>query len=119
MVSAVTRAERLPVRVYSTADGLPSNQINCVKRDSRGFLWFCTAEALSRLDGYTFTNYGVDQGLPDRVVSDFLEARSGEYWVATERGLARFNPKPGPKEPMFTVSRPDEGKPAQQSERAA
>jgi signal transduction histidine kinase/ligand-binding sensor domain-containing protein len=101
-------AERLPVRVYSTADGLPSNQVNCVKRDSHGFLWFCTVEGLSRFDGYTFTNYGVDQGLPDRVVTDFLETRSGEYWVATVRGLARFNPKPGAKGAMFTVCRPGE-----------
>jgi len=103
---AFARAEQLPIRVYSTADGLPSNQISCVKRDSRGFLWFCTAEGLSRFDGYTFTNYGVDQGLPDRVVNAFLETRSGDYWVATQRGLARFNPKPSPKAPMFTVFRP-------------
>ncbi len=108
------RGERLAVKVYTTADGLPSNQINCVKRDSRGFLWFCTAEGLSRFDGYTFTNYGVDQGLPDRVVTDFLETRSGDYWVATFRGLARFNPKPGPKAPIFTVYRPDETGLAQQ-----
>jgi ligand-binding sensor domain-containing protein/two-component sensor histidine kinase len=108
-VSAFGRAEQLPIRVYSTADGLPSNGINCVKRDSRGFLWFCTAEGLSRFDGYTFTNYGVDQGLPDRVVTDFLETRRGDYWVATLGGLARFNPKPSPKAPTFTVYRP--GKP--------
>jgi signal transduction histidine kinase/ligand-binding sensor domain-containing protein len=114
MASVTARAERLPVRVYSTADGLPSNQINCVKRDSHGFLWFCTVEGLSRFDGYTFTNYGVDQGLPGRVVTDFLETRSGEYWVATLRGLARFNPKPGPKATMFTVYRPGETQLAQQ-----
>jgi len=114
LISGLAQAEQLPVRVYSTADGLPSNQINCVKRDSHGFLWFCTVEGLSRFDGYTFTNYGVDQGLPDRVVTDFLETRSGEYWVATARGLARFNPKPGPKATMFTVYRPDETEPPKQ-----
>jgi ligand-binding sensor domain-containing protein/signal transduction histidine kinase len=102
IVPTSARAERLPLRVYSTVDGLPSNQINCVKRDSQGFLWFCTAEGLSRFDGYTFTNYGVDQGLPDRYVITFLETRGGDYWVATMRGLAHFNPKPGPKALMFT-----------------
>jgi ligand-binding sensor domain-containing protein len=102
MAPTSARAERLPLRVYSTADGLPSNQINCVKRDSHGFLWFCTAEGLSRFDGYTFTNYGIDEGLPDRVVTDFLETRSGEYWVATSRGLARFDPKPWPKAATLT-----------------
>lgn len=92
-----------PVHTFTTADGLPTNAITCIKSDSHGFLWFCTTEGLSRFDGYTFVNYGVDQGLPDRYVSAFLETRSGDYWVGTARGLAHFNPKPGPKAPMFTV----------------
>lgn len=85
-------AQRLPIRTYTTADGLPRNEINRVVRDSHGFLWFCTTEGLSRFDGYTFTNYGVEQGIPDRDVRDLIETRSGEYWVATFNGVARFNP---------------------------
>jgi signal transduction histidine kinase/ligand-binding sensor domain-containing protein len=61
--------------------------------DSRGFLWFCTFEGLSRFDGYGFTTFGVDQGLPSSVVNDLLETREGVYWVATASGLCRFNPK--------------------------
>jgi signal transduction histidine kinase/ligand-binding sensor domain-containing protein len=104
--ASVTVAEQPPLRKYTTADGLASNAIYCVKRDSHGFLWFCTAEGLSRFDGYNFTNYSVEQGLPDRLVTDFLEARNGEYWVGTPRGVARFNPKPGKAQPYFTVYRP-------------
>ncbi len=85
-------AERLPIKTYTTTDGLASDVINRIVRDSRGFLWFCTSEGLSRFDGYKFTNYGVDQGLPDRQVNDFLETRSGVYWVATPSGLCRFDP---------------------------
>lgn len=96
-------AERLPTRRFTTADGLPSTTVTCVKRDSRGFLWFCTAEGLSRFDGYSFTNYGIEQGLPDRFVTDFLETRNGEYWVATLRGVARFDPMPATNKPMFAV----------------
>jgi ligand-binding sensor domain-containing protein/signal transduction histidine kinase len=99
----VSHAEKLPVREYTTADGLPSSQVTCDRKDSRGFLWFCTPEGLSRFDGYTFTNYKVDQGLPDRAVDDFLETRHGEYWVGTARGVALFNPKPSANAPMFTV----------------
>jgi ligand-binding sensor domain-containing protein/two-component sensor histidine kinase len=96
-------SEQLAVRVYGTTDGLPSNNVNCTVRDSRGFLWFCTAEGLSRFDGYSFTNYGVEHGLADRVVTDFLETKHGEYWVGTSGGVALFNPKPGPKNAMFTT----------------
>src|SRR5882672_12417830 len=89
-------AQRLPLKSYTVAEGLPNNVINKIVRDSRGFLWFCTGEGLSRFDGYSFTNYGVDQGLPHTTVNDFLETRNGELWVATNGGLARFNPKGEP-----------------------
>src|SRR5215813_2681114 len=86
-------AERLPLKPYTVADGLPNNVINKIVRDSRGFLWFCTGEGLSRFDGYSFTNYGVDQGLPHTTINDFLEARSGKLWIGTNGGLVLFDPK--------------------------
>src|SRR5436190_22787918 len=91
LVSA-SRAEQLPFKTYTTADGLARDQINRIVRDSRGFLWFCTREGLSRFDGYTFTNYANAQGLPGRAVNDLLETRNGIYWVATDVGVYRFNP---------------------------
>src|SRR5215831_19404776 len=113
-------AERLPLKPYTVADGLPNNVINKIVRDSRGFLWFCTAEGLSRFDGYSFTNYGMDQGLPHPAVNDFLETRSGEMWVATNGGLVLFDPEGAPNHnivwanqkvkstAMFTVIVPDD-----------
>ena len=92
-----TLAERLPIRTYTTADGLPRDRVNRVVQDSKGFLWFCTTEGLSRFDGYKFTNYGTEHGLPARQVNAFLESRSGVYWVATDKGLCRFIPDPLPK----------------------
>jgi len=76
---------------------LPADNVNRIVRDSRGFLWFCTEEGLSRFDGYQFINYTVDQGLPDRRVTDLLEARDGSYWVATGGGVCRFNPTGVPR----------------------
>jgi signal transduction histidine kinase/ligand-binding sensor domain-containing protein len=86
-------AERLPIKTYTTADGLAHNNVQRIDRDSRGFLWFCTFEGLSRFDGYGFTSFGVDQGLPSPVVNDLLETRDGRYWIATDGGLCQFNPK--------------------------
>ncbi len=87
LLPSLAHAERLPLRTYTTADGLAHNEINKIVRDSRGFLWFCTADGLSRFDGYAFTNFGTDQGLPNRNVTNLLETREGEYWVATDRHL--------------------------------
>src|SRR5258706_2450613 len=86
-------AQQLPVRTYTTADGLPRDLILRIVRDSHGFLWFCTGDGLSRFNGYEFTNYGVEQGLPHPIINDLLETRRGVYWVATNGGgVARFNP---------------------------
>jgi len=85
-------AEQLPIKSYTTADGLARDSVNRIVQDSRGFLWFATAEGLSRFDGYRFTNYGVEQGLPHRSINDLLETRNGVYWIATGDGLCRFNP---------------------------
>jgi signal transduction histidine kinase/ligand-binding sensor domain-containing protein len=83
-------AELLPIKSYSTADGLASDSISKVVADSRGFVWFCTPEGLSRFDGYRFVNFGVAEGLPHRSVKALLETRTGEYLVGTPRGLSQF-----------------------------
>ena len=75
---------------------LAHNDVNRIVKDSHGFRWFCTADGLSRFDGYTFTNFGPDQGLPQSSVNDLLETRAGEYWVATNDGLVFFDPKGRP-----------------------
>jgi ligand-binding sensor domain-containing protein/two-component sensor histidine kinase len=104
-------AERLPLKAYTTADGLPHNLINRIVRDSRGFLWFCTAEGLSRFDGYTFTNYTTDHGLPHGNVTDFLEAKNGELWVGTDAGLVRFDPRGTPTN-RVRVANESDGRPS-------
>ena len=93
-------AERLPIRIYSVAEGLPHNAVNRIVRDSRGFLWFCTADGLSLFDGYRFTNFAVADGLPHAAVRDLLETKDGEYLVATSGGVSRFSPR---GEPKFTT----------------
>ena len=120
------RAERLPIKIYTTADGLAHNDVHRIVKDSRGFLWFCTAGGLSRFDGYAFTNFSTEQGLPNSNVNDLLETRGGDYWVATDGGLVRFDPKgrPGRRAahppddtsvPMFTVVPDDGDDPGQRS----
>jgi ligand-binding sensor domain-containing protein len=85
------KSELLPIRAYSTADGLPAHHINCILPDSRGFLWFCTPEGLSRFDGYRFINFDADDGLAHTNVSTMIETCTGEYFVGTARGISRIN----------------------------
>lgn len=86
-------AAHLPVKTYTAFDGLANDSVNKIVRDSRGFLWFCTSEGLSRFDGFEFRNYAQTHGLPHRNINDFLETQSGEMLIATTNGLAVFDPE--------------------------
>jgi len=92
VLSPIAKAERLPIKTYTVADGLLRDNVYKIKQDSRGFLWFCTAEGVSRFDGYAFTNFTVADGLPERHVNDFLETKDGAIYIATDGGLAKLNP---------------------------
>src|SRR5215207_2545704 len=61
LASGVVCAERLPVKIYTSADGLGSSFINASMRDARGFLWFATRDGLSRFDGHQFTTYQIGE----------------------------------------------------------
>jgi PAS domain S-box-containing protein len=89
-------AERLPVKVYTVDNGLAHNRVKRIVQDSRGFLWFCTADGLSRFDGTQFTNYQNQDGLLAPSINDIVEGRDGIYWVATNSdGVFRFDPGAG------------------------
>src|ERR1051326_9159548 len=94
---AALHAERLPVKTYTSSDGLAHDVVYRITQDRRGFLWICTEEGLSRFDGYEFKNYTAAEGLPRDAVTDLLETRHGDYWVATAEGLYRFDPAGGRK----------------------
>jgi ligand-binding sensor domain-containing protein len=105
VVPFLLKGELLPIRTYTAADGLAGDHINCIVPDSRGFIWFCTPEGLSRFDGYRFTSYGVKDGLAHRSVSTLVETHAGEYFVGTARGVSRINAGgPGPR---FTTYAPE------------
>jgi signal transduction histidine kinase/ligand-binding sensor domain-containing protein len=87
-------AQRLAIKTYTTADGLSHNSVHRILADSRGFVWFATAEGLSRFDGYGFTTYGTAQGLPHPNVYSIVETRNGVLWVGTGAGLCRFDSRP-------------------------
>ncbi|HLK68428.1 MAG TPA: hypothetical protein VKU19_33580 [Bryobacteraceae bacterium] len=42
------RSELLPIRVYTSTDGRAAGRVERIVADSRGFLWFCTPEGVSR-----------------------------------------------------------------------
>src|SRR5918996_4884829 len=94
-------AEQLPLRAYDIQNGLASDSVVHILRDSRGYLWFATTDGVSRFDGERFTSYSTEDGLPHARVYQILEAHDGTYWFATRGGLARFIPGRADGQPAF------------------
>jgi signal transduction histidine kinase/ligand-binding sensor domain-containing protein len=84
--------ERLPIRVYTTADGLGSSFVDGVFRDSRGFMWFSTRDGLSRFDGSRFITYQIAEKNSPPGIEAVFESSRGEYWITTTGGTYRFKP---------------------------
>jgi ligand-binding sensor domain-containing protein len=99
LAGAPAAAERLPIAAQTTADGLAHDHVRCVVPDSHGFLWFCTAQGLSRFDGRRFVTFGAAHGLTELYVNDFLQAPDGRYWVATNGGGVYHLDPGGPGRP--------------------
>lgn len=108
LVHALLCGARLPVRVYTTADGLPGNTLHAIVPDRRGFLWFCTGEGLALFDGRRFRTFGPEDGLPHPEALHFLHARDGKIWVGTKGGVALLRPlNPARPADRFEVFRPE------------
>lgn len=85
-------ARHLPIQVYTSAQGLPENAVECLLPTPAGSLWLCTSEGLVRFDGYHFRVFGPEQGLPSRNIVNMAVARRGGFWILTDRGLCRLTP---------------------------
>lgn len=88
--------ENIKFHHITTADGLSSNQVNNIMRDSRGFIWFSTSQGLTRYDGYSFKvfpgpshNHNLTEG-----VHEVQEDATGLLWVRYYADVFRcYDPK--------------------------
>ena len=79
-------ARELPLRFFTTADGLGDDRVKRIVSDSRGLLWVCTNSGISRFDGSDFQSFGLPDGLPFAIINDLLETGDGDFWLASNGG---------------------------------
>ena len=85
---------QIPFINYTNDHGLIQNQISGICQDMQGYIWFATAEGISRFDGKNFKNFTVEDGLPTRIISAIHADRKNRIWIATQGGgLAMYDQK--------------------------
>lgn len=81
-------------RQLTINNGLPDNIVYSCMQDSRGYIWFCTGNGVSRFDGRKFQHFGVSQGLADSEILKATEDLEGRIWFHTINGrLSYFDTK--------------------------
>ena len=79
-----------PMLHYTVEDGLPSNTIYQVYKDSRGYLWFSSDKGIARYNGIKFEKFNTTNGLPDNEIFYFNEDPFGRLWMGTYNGELCF-----------------------------
>jgi len=84
------------LKSYTTHDGLPSENVTCALKDSRGYMWIGTDNGLCRFDGYSFQNLvnipGNTASISSNYINALAEDKNGKIWVGTMDGLNVFDP---------------------------
>lgn len=85
-------AQKLQIKNYTVADGLPQSQVHAILQDSKGFIWFGTAGGAARYDGVhfrTIERLAEDKG--SSIVYTLFEDSRGRIWFGTlGDGIAYF-----------------------------
>ncbi len=93
-LETVTQTEQIRMNYITTNEGLPQNTVDCILKDSRGFMWFGTWNGLCRYDGYTFKIYNKEQegtSLKSNFIQSLCEDHNGNLWIGIDKGLAYFD----------------------------
>lgn len=86
-----SQAPYVVIQNFTTADGLPTNSIRCVKSDKTGNIWFGSSAGLTKFDGNTFVTYTTADGLPSNTINRISLASNGDLLIATANGISRFD----------------------------
>lgn len=73
-------------RHFTTAEGLPSTQVQGLFEDSRGYIWAITDRGASVYDGYNFKTYTTKNGLPTNSLLLINEDNAGRMWFMCNNG---------------------------------
>lgn len=82
----------------SNPNSLSHNDVRTIHEDASGTLWIGTfGGGLNRFDRTTeqFTVFTEQDGLANNFIYGILEDEDGSFWISTNRGVSKFDPRRG------------------------
>lgn len=95
--SQVSYAQKYYFKHLTADDGLSSNIVQNINKDTRGYLWISCNNALNRYDGSKFTKYihnpNDSNSITSGGVNCTFQDKVGRLWISTKNGVCIFNYK--------------------------
>ncbi|MGA3012440.1 MAG: two-component regulator propeller domain-containing protein [Bacteroidales bacterium] len=73
-------------RNFTVNDGLPSNTVRCIYKDTQGRMWIGTGAGLCLFDGKSFRTFGVNNGMIGESVFSITEDDNQNLWIGCMKG---------------------------------
>ncbi len=86
LLSKVIFAQQRYMPHYTTANGLPSNTVYKVVKDSLDFLWIATSNGICRFDGQHFETFSLKGLVNDVEFIDISVGKNGRVWFVPFSG---------------------------------
>jgi signal transduction histidine kinase/ligand-binding sensor domain-containing protein/DNA-binding response OmpR family regulator len=96
VLTAPAQVPHINFTSLTSKDGLLSNSVNAILKDSQGLMWFATDDGLNRFDGTNFKVYrnrkGDTASLRANEILALHEDKKGNLWIGTSGGgLSMYN----------------------------
>ncbi len=93
---AFSQNEQYQFSHLDITNGLSNNEVNCIYKDTKGFMWFGTMAGLNRYDGYKFkvfkNNTHDTTSISDDFISIITQGPFNMLWMQTRSGFNIYNP---------------------------
>lgn len=83
--SACLFSQTFPYYHYTSSEGLASSQVYEMIQDRNGYMWFATANGVSKFDGHNFINFTTKEGLNSNSIICLTEGNKGEIYFGNEK----------------------------------
>jgi signal transduction histidine kinase len=92
----VNKPDQYRAVLWTSEEGLNTDYLNVMLKDAKGFLWIGSfGGELTRFDGARFKTFMPDPKRPGAInaggASAFVEDSLHNIWIATERGVSRYD----------------------------
>ncbi|MBL0099730.1 MAG: hypothetical protein IPP49_06480 [Saprospiraceae bacterium] len=86
------QGQSIQIKTLNVKNGFPSNDVYCVKQDSKAFIWGTTNKGVVRYDGKKYKLFTVNDGLASNDNFSMLIDSKDNIWLYSFKAISKIEP---------------------------